>query len=59
MDSEILYWTRFNFAISSFCHEIAHQENSMGELVHAMGGDGKWHFVIRLKSIKIVSIFSE
>jgi hypothetical protein len=41
MEREILYWARYNYAISSFCQDILLRDKSNEEIVEVLTGDGK------------------
>ncbi len=41
MEEEIIFWSRLNTAVASFCHQAVIEEDPLENLLSALVGDGK------------------
>ncbi|RYH30740.1 hypothetical protein EON65_04305 [archaeon] len=44
MEKELLYWSRWNYAVASFCQDAALEETSTVSLIELLSGEGKLKF---------------
>lgn len=68
MEKEVLFWSRYNYAVSSFCEGVLLEEDSAGKLIEAIVGEGSLplfasllrcgddHFVARCRLVWISCI---
>jgi hypothetical protein len=46
MEREILYWSRFNYSIASFCQDILLENNSNENLIQSFTNEGKFYIFL-------------